>query len=119
MGVWTLKTQSFVGVLAYASHYMGELRRPWLDGVPSTQQPDPVTVESMLEPERAKALSTDDFTYKPGVECERYLDKDSMVKAAVAQFLELAEPGDILVSGFSYLTGRYEEDESEIIARKE
>jgi len=118
MGVWRLETQSFVGVLAYATHYMGTLHRPWQPDVPNTEQPGPITVESMLEPERAEALSTEDFEYKPGVECERYVDHESMVEAAISQFLRLAEPGDVLVSNFDYLTGRYEDEPERVLASK-
>lgn len=89
MSTWRLKATSFDGILAGAFHYMGTLHGP---------KRQEIEVEAVLTEEWAKALSTDDFTYRPGVECERFISKADMEAAAVEQWRALAEPGDVLIA---------------------
>lgn len=57
-----------------------------------------VTVESVLTEEWAQALNRleDDFEYKSGIECERFLDEETCRRRAVEMFLDVAEDGDVL-----------------------
>lgn len=107
--LWRLKTSSFVGVLSYAQHYMGTLQPPDKRDNPNIfggeygWGPDPIQIEAILTKEYAKRLSTPDFTYKEGWENSRFFSKEEVVAAGIAQFLKIAEPGDILMSEYDYL----------------
>lgn len=108
--IWRLAVSTFVGTLSYAEHYMGTLRPPDKRDNPNIfggkygWGPDPVQVEYVLDEETAKRLSTDDFTYKVGWECSRFFSHEDVVAAGIAKFMELAEPGEILLSEYDYLT---------------
>jgi hypothetical protein len=128
MAVWKLQISTFVGILAYAQHYMGYLKppdkreNPNIIGGKYGYPPQPIEVESILTKERAKALSTDDFTYKAGTESGRYFTRAEVIEAAKAQFLKLAEPGDELIGWLDDLTDDPETegfDEEKVILRKE
>lgn len=110
--IWRLKVQSFVGLLAWAQHYFATLQPPDLRENPEIWggeygwPPNPVEVEAILSEENAVRLSTEDYTYKPGLPCERFFSREEVTAAAIEQFLKLAEPGDILVTEHEWMTGR-------------
>lgn len=57
-----------------------------------------VDVEDILTEEWADALNAleDDFEYRSGVECGRFLDVDSCLRRGIEMFLDLADDGDVL-----------------------
>lgn len=118
---WTFQVSTFVGVLSYAEHYLGFLRAPDKRANPNIiggeygYPPQPEAVSYVLDEATAKRLSTDDFKYRAGWDCEKFFSNEAAIEALKKRFLEIAEPGDYLVGYINDLT----DDEPTVLARKE
>jgi hypothetical protein len=127
MSIWFLDISSFRGVSLGAQHWYAKVRKEDLRtsfGYGASPGPPSHQVEVTLTKAQAAALNAADsaslsgaggFEWRAGMETGRWVDETAMRAAALALFLDVADPGDILRDWSRYL---YLDDEANIVAVK-
>jgi hypothetical protein len=112
--VWLLKPTTYSGVVPGAQHYMGYLYRPHQPGE-TDWLINGIEVERELDAAGAAQLNKtedDSFQYRAGMMTSRFMDRESFVAAAVAQWWALADSGDVLADYFGDV--QYEHDLADV-----